>query len=186
MVLPETPVRSHRRLWLAGGGVAAVLVLVLVWFQPHKLFIDDTVDDPFPVVVAEDADTLPPAAEGATTPTTTAEAEPVRLASGEFRGLDHGTSGTATVHQLADGSRVLRFEDFETDNGPDLRVWLSTADAASDEGAFDDEYVDLGALRGNVGNQNYELPADVDLDQYRSVVVWCRRFSSGFGVSPLV
>ncbi len=180
--------RSRRRLWLAGASIAvALVVFVLVWFQPQKLFIDDEADDAFPLVAAEDETptTTTDGETGGTPPPSTASAEPVALTTGEFRSLDHGTSGTATVYELADGSRVLRFEDFETDNGPDLRVWLSTADAASDEGAFDDEYVDLGALRGNVGNQNYELPADLDLDRFQSVVVWCRRFSSGFGVSPL-
>ena len=88
---------------------------------------------------------------------------------------------------LSDGSdqRFLRFEDFATDNGPDLNVYLSTAPPDAPAGDFDDDFVDLGDLKGNIGSQNYEIPADVDLDRYRSVVIWCVRFGVAFGAAEL-
>ncbi|HYN32216.1 MAG TPA: DM13 domain-containing protein, partial [Ilumatobacteraceae bacterium] len=87
-----------------------------------------------------------------------------------------------------DGStqRFLRFEDFETDNGPDLNVYLSSAapDASVDQLGAD--FVDLGDLKGNVGPQNFEIPTDVDLDRYSTVVVWCVRFGVAFGSADLI
>ncbi len=110
----------------------------------------------------------------------------VALAQGSFipRGRYSG-EGTATV--LNDGSeqRFLRFENFSTDNGPDLRVYLSASSADGDSGAFDDDFVDLGVLKGNIGDQNYEIPVGVDLSVYDTVVVWCVRFSSPFTAADL-
>lgn len=109
----------------------------------------------------------------------------VTLASGEFSSRSHQTSGRALV--LNDGSeqRFLRFENFRTDNGPDVNVYLSSApfDAPARDFALD--FVDLGDMKGNVGAQNYEIPPAVDLDRYATVVVWCVRFSVAFGVAPL-
>jgi hypothetical protein len=122
-------------------------------------------------------------------PTTTVAPEPqiVTLAEGTFipRGRYSG-EGQALV--LNDGSeqRFLRFENFSTDNGPDLRVYLTVSDANGDSGAFDDDFVDLGVLKGNIGDQNYEIPPDVDLSVYDTVVVWCVRFSTPFTAADLV
>lgn len=104
---------------------------------------------------------------------------------GDFRRLEHPTSGTAKVIELSDGRRFLRFEDLDTSNGPDLRVYLSEIEASDDWFAYGERFVDLGALKGNRGNQNYEIPDDVDLSRYESAVIWCRRFTVGFGVAPL-
>jgi len=82
-------------------------------------------------------------------------------------------------------SYVVRFEDLRVENGPDLFVYLSTAPSDSKESAFDDNYISLGRLKGNKGNQNYPIPANIDVSRYKSVVVWCKRFSSGFAVAPL-
>lgn len=111
---------------------------------------------------------------------------PVALASGTFesRGRYSG-QGTATIYQLEDGSRTLRLEDFETTNGPDLFVWLSGATSADPDDAHDVVYYNLGDLRGNVGNQNYDIPDDVNLDDYASVIIWCERFSTGFAAADL-
>ncbi len=79
----------------------------------------------------------------------------------------------------------MRFENLETSNGPDLRVYLSEVPAGDDWYAYGERYVDLGSLKGNIGDQNYEVPDDVDLDRYVSAVIWCRRFAVGFGVAPL-
>jgi len=107
------------------------------------------------------------------------------LSSGEFISLEHATSGAASVVELGDGSRFLRIEDLDTSSGPDLRVYLSQAPADGSEDALDDAFVDLGGLKGNQGDQNYEIPDGVDLDDFQSVAIWCRRFSAGFGVAPL-
>jgi hypothetical protein len=184
----------HRRWWLGVGTVALVLVLVgvvLVWFQPQKLFIDERVDQAVPTArpSGTPADAEVP---GETTPadqpaptTTTPPSEPLDLAAGSFVSLDHATSGTARVLELADGRRFVRLEGFETENGPDLYVYLSTNSAAGPEGAFDDDIANLGRLQGNIGDQNYEIPADADPAAYASVVIWCDRFDSAFGAAEL-
>lgn len=177
-----------KRIGIAAGvvGLAAV-AFVLVWFQPHKLFVDDRVDQAEPRARPAAAEAAEPAPGAATSvPPTTAPPPPVDLATGGFVSLDHGTSGTARVIQLADGRRFVRLEGFETENGPDLYVYLSGNDAGGPEGAFDDDIVDLGRLQGNIGDQNYELAADVDPAAYRSVVIWCDRFDSAFGAADLV
>lgn len=109
----------------------------------------------------------------------------VTLVSGNFMSRSHPTEGRVLV--LNDGSeqRFLRFEDFSTDNGPDLNVWLSSAPPDAPAGDFLNDWVDLGDLKGNVGAQNYEIPPSVDLDHYSTVIVWCVRFSVAFGTAGL-
>jgi hypothetical protein len=99
---------------------------------------------------------------------------------GAFVGRDHPTSGNASVLGNGTGQRFLRFEAFETDNGPDLNVFLVNSSA----GGVNDS-VDLGNLQGNIGDQNYEIPTDTDLDIYDTVLIWCVRFSSPFGEATL-
>ena len=107
-------------------------------------------------------------------------------ASGEFISRSHPTQGQVEVLGDGTGQRFLRFEDFRTDNGPDLNVYLSAAPPDAPVGQFTDVYVDLGDLKGNVGSQNYEIPRDLDLDVYSTVVIWCVRFSVIFGAAELV
>ena len=108
------------------------------------------------------------------------------LAKGEFHNADKAGKGTATVYQLANGKRVLRLSDFRTDNGPDLYVRLiAAADAKDTASVAKKEYVELAKLKGNKGNQNYELPADLNLTTYRVVSIWCNRFSVNFAAAPL-
>ena len=108
------------------------------------------------------------------------------LAKGEFHKAEKAGKGTATVYQLADGKRVLRLTDFETDNGPDLHVRLIAADDAKDTASVAKaDFVELAKLRGNKGNQNYDLPKDVDLSKYKVVSIWCNRFSVNFAAAPL-
>ncbi len=121
------------------------------------------------------ATTAPPAPTG-----------PVVLGRGQFISLEHHSSGVAKLLQLPDSSVYLRFEDLDTSNGPDLRVYLSERPASNDWHGWDQgRYVDLGALKGNVGSQNYLVPADIEVGGFRSAVIWCRRFKVGFGVAPL-
>jgi hypothetical protein len=128
------------------------------------------------------ADSGDDAADGATPP----PSGPVELAAGSFESRNRYTvTGTATTFQLEDGRRVLRLEDFESTNGPDLFVYLTVAGTADDDAALDGDFVDLGELTGNIGNQNYVIPDDVDLERYTSVAIWCRRFTTSFGVADL-
>jgi hypothetical protein len=165
----------------AAVGVSAVVavglvVFVLVWFQPQKLFLDKTVDEPLMVADVE----LEP------TPGQTPTAPPVKtLAEGSFQSLEHQTTGRALLLELSNGKRIIRFRNLDTSNGPDLRVYLSEIPADGDVHAYGERFVDLGALKGNLGNQNYAIPDGLDLSRYRSVVIWCRRFAVGFGVAAL-
>ena len=181
--------RAGRR-WLWGAlalALTAGAAVVLLWFEPQRLLDDDRVDEPIPTAAAERDE--PATRDRTAEPTTPADpaepAGPVDLHRGEFVSLDHGTSGAVRVLELADGRRVIRLEGLDTSNGPDLYVYLSTNAAAGDEGAFDDDVVDLGRLKGNLGDQNYDVPADVDIGRYASVVIWCDRFDSAFGAADL-
>lgn len=123
--------------------------------------------------------TVPPTTAA---PTTTTAPVPVPTM---FISLDHGTSGSLLLLQDPDGRRYARIENLATDQGPDVFVYLSTNPVDGPEEAFDDDYVNLGGLQGNLGNQNYEIPADTDVSRYRSLVIWCDRFDSAFGAAPL-
>ena len=107
-------------------------------------------------------------------------------AAGSFIDRSHPTEGSARILGDGSGQRFLRFEDFRTDNGPDLNVYLSAAPPDAPAGAFDDDFVDLGDLKGNVGAQNYEIPAGLDLDHYSTVAIWCVRFGVVFGTAELI
>jgi hypothetical protein len=182
--------REHKTTALIGGATALVVVGILAFgvFGVQTLFIDDKVSEANPFEDEPDgASTTPtttPDVAEATQPETT---EPVvtTVASGQFESRDHPSSGLATV--ITDGEQTfLRFEDdFATDNGPDLNVYLSKAPITSDSGAFDDDFVDLGPLKGNIGSQNYELDGSIDVSEYQTVVVWCVRFGVAFGAAPL-
>jgi hypothetical protein len=156
---------STRKIIIA----AAVLIVVFGgWyaFRPERLFIDQKVSEQFP------------AASAAT--------QPVVLASGGFHGVAHETKGVATVYRLPDGRRTLRLTEFQTSNGPDVQVYLVAADDANDNDTVTRAgFLHLGALKGNVGDQNYDVPADADLSKYRAVTVWCRRFGVNFATAPL-
>jgi hypothetical protein len=107
----------------------------------------------------------------------------VLLSRGEFQSVAHNASGTASTIRRARGGRVLTLTSFDVSNGPDLRVYL-VAGPARDESEVDD-FRDLGALKGNKGNQQYDLPREIDLDRYSTVVIWCRAFSVNFARAPL-
>jgi hypothetical protein len=169
----------HRHRWLPWAAVALVLLLafVLWFFEPQALVLDDPVSEAAPEV--EEAP-----GSGAGNPETTSASRGV-LSEETFRPLGHDARGTALIIEAANGDTYLRFEDFEVENGPDLKVYLSRAEASAPEDRLAADIVDLGDLKGNVGNQNYLVPGSVDLTKYRSAVVWCRRFSVGVAVAPL-
>jgi hypothetical protein len=101
--------------------------------------------------------------------------------AGAFTGAGdgiHDAQGDAYTIPLEDGSNVLRLENFQSTNGPDLFVYLSTDENTS-------EFINLGALKANNGNQNYEIPDDTDLDKYNKVLIWCKSFSVLFGSAEL-
>lgn len=162
------------------AGLAA-LVFGFLWFRPDRLFTEDRVSEALPGSVEQ------PAAGAEPVEGEPAVAGPATVAEGEFISLEHQSTGRALIVETDDGQMFLRFENFETSNGPDLVVYLSakTPAGTDDWHGYDQDFVDLGVLKGNVGNQNYELPDDVDLDRYTTAVVWCRRFEVGFAAASL-
>ena len=245
--------------------VVALGIFVIAYFEPHKLFIDEVVDEDFPAPVAvattttaaeaaptttspptttapddpvttttagttepavEDPETglapateeeqedppvtttsttAPGAEESATTttaaattttvapttttapPTTTTVPEgPVLLSRSEWISIGHPGTGTVLVYRQPDGSHVVRFEDLDVSNGPDLLVILSAAPLVDDRAAYSEvAYLSLGDLKGNQGNQNYVVPAEVNLDDYQTVAIWCRRFNYTFNAAEI-
>ncbi len=110
------------------------------------------------------------------------------LVTGKFHGKVHKTEGRATIYQEADGKLVLRLTKFKTSNGPDVHVILvATTDAMDDANFLKDntEKLELGKLKGNEGDQNYEIPAGTDLTKFRAVSIYCERFNANFGAAPL-
>ena len=152
---------------------ATIVVVVLValagaWyaFRPERLFINQTVNEKFPTVASA--------------------AQSVVLSSGNFHSVAHETRGVATVYQLPDGSKTLRLTQFQTSNGPDVQVYLVAASDASDNDTVTGAgFIPLGPMKGNVGDQNYDIPASVDLGKYRAITIWCRRFGVNFATAPL-
>ena len=190
-----------RKILTAAAVIAAIPAIALAWWLASPLFINTTVDEEFPLTVSaeipdgftreeveETMATMAKMDDTATEPMMPAMSAAMVLSMGNFRDADsfHKGSGTATVYQLEDGSHVLRFEDFRVTNGPDLRVLLSKASDIADKGEFQQyEYVELDRLKGNIGNQNYVIPADLDVSEYGSVVIYCKPFQVLFSVAPL-
>jgi hypothetical protein len=164
----RAPLQRHRTaLSIAALIGAGLIIFILLWFQPQKVLIEKTVREAAPMS------------------STSASVSDRELASGSFRALEHQTKGTAHLLQLADGRFIVRLVGLDTSNGPDLRVYLSRHAADRGLNGYGDSYVDLGALKGNRGDQNYRVPSGMDITQFHSVVIWCRRFTVGFGVAPL-
>lgn len=152
----------------------ALLAIGIGWylFRPERLFVNKTVNESLPgTEVVKEA---------------SATSQPTVLASGSFHGVAHDGKGTATILQLPDGKRVLRFTGFETSNGPDVQVYLVAAPDASDNDTVTNAgFIHVAALKGNIGDQNYDLPSEVDLNTHRAVTIWCRRFGVNFATAPL-
>lgn len=110
------------------------------------------------------------------------------IETGTFHGKVHKTSGRATIYQEENGKLVLRLTNFKTSNGPDVHVILIAAKDADDDANFlksDTERVELGSLKGNEGDQNYEIPKGTDLSKFQTVAIYCERFNANFGAAPL-
>ena len=171
--------------------LVAVIALVVLgggWyaFRPERLFVNQTVNERMEPGSASGGAMSASTESNAMTATTEMAAEPRVVASGTFHSGSHETAGTATIHEYADGRRVLRLTGFHTSNGPDVQVLLVAAtDAKDNETVTKNGFVRVAALKGNIGDQNYDLPAGVDLSKYRAVTIWCRRFGVNFGTAPL-
>lgn len=184
-------VRRSRWWWGIGAAVvvAAAVVLGLI-FQPWLLFVNVRVDDEIPSAVTAPSAAPDPAATPTSEPASPAPpAGPVDLLAGTFISHEHETTGTARVIENPDGSRQLALVGLATSNGPDVHVWLSAGpvvegtDGWFTAGGYD--HIDLGPIKGNLGDQLYDIPADVDLSVFRSVDLWCVQFGVSFGAAAL-
>ena len=178
----DEPTKNRKPLIIV---IVVVVVLALIagmyLFQPWKLFTSKEVNEALP---STSTSALPTdSATGATTPPPAVEN--LTLASGPFRSYEHETTGKASLIRLTNGTTIVRLTDFKTSDGPDVKVWLSVNPASKAEGARDAKYVDLGDLKGTVGNQNYPVPAAAADQTWGSVVIWCDRFSVPFGAADL-
>lgn len=150
------------------SSVAVLIVGGLFLLEPWALFRNTTVEESIPHNAPS------------------ADAEYGESAHGQFVAQEHETTGEARVIFLDGDTRLIRLEDFATVNGPDLHVWLSEESAGGNWFKYRKAgHVDLGALKANRGNQNYPIPANVDIERYRSVVIWCQRFFVAFGSAPI-
>ena len=199
-------IKSHKLM----AAIIAVVILVPVigfgWWLGSPLFLDREVDEEFPALsnaVIPDGMEM---SEAQATMEVVMDREnvveeemmeamgamlaPDAVKTGMFRDGDsfHRGSGNATIWDLGTDGFVLRFEDFNVINGPDLRVLLTThpdPESRGDVHADDVDYVELGKLKGNIGNQNYPIPDELDVDEYQSVVIYCKPFQVVFSVAPL-
>ncbi len=156
------------KTWIKVAIPVAVVAAFVAWyaFRPERLVVNRKVDEGMPI--AAGASSVQP------------------LESGRFYSILHPTAGTATIYQMGDGTRVLRFTSFSTSNGPDVHVYMVAADDAKDIATVQKAgFIDLGVIKGNIGDQNYTLASDLDLAKYRAVSIWCKRFSVNFGAAAL-
>ena len=177
VVLPRF-VRRRVLRWVA----AVALLAVAGWLTVFPVFFDKRVDEPLLTVGSGRSPPVSAPAVSAphAVPPTTA-VPPVRISTGPIHGLaGHFGRGSAAVYRLADSSVFVRLEDIETPHAPAVYVYLvPRADQTGPGGG-----VDLGALKGNVGSQNYVVPAGVDVSKYKAVLLWCRRFSTPVAAAP--
>lgn len=182
-----SPVRRRVIAALAVSAVSAAGIILAIT-QPWLAFINVAVDDEIPPAISSPAPEPSASTDASATPEP--PAEPIAVASGTFISHEHETTGTATVIENPDGTRVLAIENLNTTNGPDVHVWLSASDVVPGfEGWFvagGAPFIDLGPIKGNQGNQVYDIPEGVDLTQYRNVTLWCVQFSVSFGAAQFV
>jgi Electron transfer DM13 len=178
----------HPLTWVVLSVAVVALAVGLYLFQPWRLWTRSHVDEAVPTAAPQVQQPVQPADDSSSGPATPPPAPRNEvLAEGTFVSGEHETGGTARVLRLADGSRVLRLENFSTSDGPDVHVWLTDQPAGGPWGSYDDgRHVALGKMKATDGNQNYPIPADADLTGLRSVAIWCDRFNVVFGSAPVV
>lgn len=179
-------IKFRRRTVIATSLISGLLLVsASSYLQPWKLFTNTRVEEALPRMT----EPVVAAQEKATDAAQENLDLPVVLAQGNFITHEHSTTGVVKILKYVDGTRILRIENLNTSNGPKLEVWLT--DAPVIEGidgwrVFDDgKYINLGALKGNIGSQNYEIPTTVNLDDFTSISIWCERFSVSFGAATL-
>lgn len=175
-----------KRKWIVLGSVGLLLcglaAFVLVYFAPQDLLIQTSVDEPVPTATAN-----PPIPRVGGKIARTSPPALLVVSRGRFSSGEHTTTGQAQLLVLGDGRRFVRLTDLVTSNGPEVRIWLSAAPKhSSDDAVAAARHLDVGGLKANHGNQNYAVPSDARLQQFRSVVIWCRRFDVVFGAAPLM
>jgi hypothetical protein len=156
-----------RRKWILLAVGFPILVLAWWLFRPEKLWINKKVSEAAPFAASTDSQPL---------------------YTGRLESKAHDTSGRGTIYKTSDGKQYLHLTDFMTSNGPDVHVVLARSDDANltqkiVSGQLDS--IELGPLKGNQGDQNYDLPAPVDLQRYNAVVIYCERFHAIFGLAKL-
>ena len=194
---------KNKWVWFGAGLIIGIPVVAFGWWLLAPLFLDTEVDEAFPLTEnADDSgghfpiggrDRDDDHGEGR-------DQDGRGNAQGDDGGLQrrrgvrerfrdgdsfHKGEGKATIYKLADGQQVLRFEDFKVTNGPDLRVLLVKNANPQGRGDLDSGYEELGKLKGNIGNQNYTIPNSIDLDEYGSIVIYCKPFHVVFSVASL-
>jgi hypothetical protein len=156
------------------------LFLAFGVFGIQTLFYDTEVNEDFGVPAPASAE------QGSRRADAAAGSNPVVISSGEFHPVAHPGKGDAIVYRLEDGSHVLRLENLDIFNGPALYVYAVGAQDANDNETVEEaDFLNLGPLKGNQGNQTYELPARFDPEKHHSISVWCKRFSVNFATAPL-
>ena len=156
------------KTWIKLAIPVVAIAATVAWyaFRPERLVVNRLVNEALPT------------AEGGLA----AQA----VESGQFYSILHPTEGTATIFKMGDGTRFLRLTSFKTSNGPDVHVYMVGADDAKDVATVQQAgFIDLGVIKGNIGDQNYTLGNDLDLTKYRAVSIWCKRFSVNFGAAAL-
>ena len=190
------------RIWVTVVAVVVLTPLVaLAWWLGSPLFIDKTVEEEFPLAhsavltanitrseVENVMAVMAQVDQAMEEPMSAVMADATVIKAGEFTDADsrHKGQGTGKIYRLADGSHVFRVESFRVTNGPDLHVILSPdPDPRSREAVKEAGYVDLGKLKGNIGNQNYPIPEGIDTSIFNSAVIYCKPFHVIFSVAAL-
>lgn len=190
---------GRSRLWIAAL-IAAAIILPIAWYLASPLFINRTVEEELPLtrgaviprgVDRAEAERQMRASAGEERRAAESMPAPMRearrLASGSFEDADSFHQGSGTAHFLElSGQRLLRIEDLDVTNGPNLFVYVSAHPAPRTSAELhDDGDYEVAPLKGNRGDQNYELPPDLDIGRYRSVVIYCKRFAVVFSTARL-